>query len=115
MPDRKTSSSRSDSLYAGSLPFTAFDGFVGASAGQFAVVWMTDAPSLLACWRFCARAGDQRNVGSSKKPIGIFGAAWTVAAGAAKSVMSATSAKRVGFDTDRSSLLFPWARRPAAR
>src|SRR5437899_11241878 len=87
-------------------------GSVGAIPAQLAVVWMTDAPATLACRRFSARVGDHRNEGSSKNPIGIFWAAWTVAAGAARSAMSASSAKRAGFGTGKSSLyVVPGARR----
>src|SRR6478672_6973758 len=81
-PDWPTSSSRSPRRYAGSLPFRALLGRRIAIWGHDAVVWMTDAPALLACWRLFARAAAQRKVASSKKPIGIFCAAWTVAAGA---------------------------------
>ena len=75
MPDWNTSSSRSASLYAGSSPLAALAGLVGAMPAQLAVVWITDAPATLACRRFSARVGDQRNDGSSKNPIGIFWAA----------------------------------------
>src|SRR3954468_2010919 len=115
MPDVKTSSSRSASLYAESLPLRAFAGFFGASCGQLAVVWMTDAPAALSSWRLSARVADQRKVGSSKKPIVILGAAWTVAAGATMSTSSASSARRVGFSTGRSSYWGPWAGEPRDR
>jgi len=86
-------------------------GFVGASDGQVAVVWMTEAPVMAAERRLCERLGDQRNDGSSKNPIGIRGAAWTVAAGMASSAVNAISTKRVAFSTGDPPLLdFPRAR-----
>jgi len=47
--------------------------FKGAMHEQFAMVACpAGAPATLACRRFSARVGDQRNDGSSKNPIGIF-------------------------------------------
>ena len=98
-PDWKTSSSRSPSLYAGSLPSDASAGLVGAIVAQLAVVWMTEAPVAAASARFCSRAGENRNELSSKNPIGIRVAACAAAAGTASPTTSATSAKRAVFCT----------------
>ena len=64
-----------------------------------AVVWITLAPVLAAEARFSPRSADQRNVGSSKNPIGMRVAAPAPAAGKSSSAVSATNTRRLGICT----------------
>src|SRR3954463_8556529 len=94
-----TSSSRSFRRYAGSSPSAGDEGRLGAIIAQLAVVWTTDAPAVCARARFSARSAAQRKLGSSKNPIGIRGAAETVAAGAATRITRAKRTRRRGLST----------------
>src|SRR4051794_10531169 len=104
---RLTRSFRSSSLYAGSAGSDASAGRVGAIDGQLAVVWMTDAPVEAADWRFEARLGDQRKLGSSKNPIGMNVAAFATPRGAADATSARINAKQVAFFMRTSSSTSP--------
>ena len=101
----RTSASRSLKLYAGSSHFAALFGFFAAIARQSAVVRMIEALAAAALSSSTVLLADQRNDGSSWKPMGMRSAP-SASVGATSASSAATSAIRAKRCTDERP---PWA------